>query len=57
MKATRKLCSLASVIPAAVVAVLSTAPLAHADAGPYCPARFGTLLPRNAVKEPVRPLL
>ncbi|MFE9497333.1 hypothetical protein [Streptomyces collinus] len=36
MKASRKLCSLAAVIPAAVVAVLSTAPLAHADAGPYC---------------------
>ncbi|MFF7973631.1 hypothetical protein [Streptomyces sp. NPDC007905] len=36
MKASRKLCSLAVAIPAAVVAVLSTAPLAHADAGPYC---------------------
>ena len=36
MKASRKLCSIAVAIPAAAVAVLGTAPAAHADAGPYC---------------------
>jgi hypothetical protein len=36
MKASRKLRALAVAIPTAAAAVLGGAPLAHADAGPYC---------------------
>jgi len=36
MKASRKLRALAVAIPTAAAAVLGVAPLAHADAGPYC---------------------
>jgi hypothetical protein len=36
MQASRKTAALAVALPAALAAVLGTAPLAHADAGPYC---------------------